>query len=193
MPPLSVQYRVRCPGSKSVRGPDAHGKQGWGQPWLAAVAQTESERPAQLCQEAVRAEWRRQRGRAVEAAAAIDVMADLVARFEGSELVVVAGAAERVLLRIARDGGRNARAIGRAAEEVARETRLRWLAGRSMALSGWELLEMGSWTADWMAYGRRARQDRAVADLVCGGGGGSQGPRLSFSSSPGASLAVCSL
>ena len=44
-----------------------------------------------------------------------------------------------------------------------------------MALSGWELLEMGSWTADWMAYGRRARQDRAVADLVCGGGGGGEG------------------
>jgi len=89
-----------------------------------------------------------------------------VAIAEGDELIAVAGEDERELLRLARDGGRNAGSVERAAHEVGKEIKLRWLAGRQQGLlneptvTGCPSDHCSS--ALWVAYRVRVRQDRGL-------------------------------
>ena len=76
------------------------------------------------------ARWLRQRQRARDAAAAAVEVRAAVLHFNGVELIAAASGAERCLLRVARDGGRNAWAVEREAEETAKELKLQWLAAQ---------------------------------------------------------------
>ena len=73
-------------------------------------------------------ECKRQARRATEAATALEDAAVQVVEWTGRERVTYTSAAERRLIRLMYDGGRNAERLSDAAEQTAKTLKLRWLA-----------------------------------------------------------------
>jgi len=123
-----------------------------------------SARDGGVTAETARAGWRRQWRRANEATEVMSRLAEAVMHFEGDELIAKAGADERQLLCLARDGGRNAVLVEQAAQEASKEIKLRWLAGRQPVgvPTATGCPEDHCSLADWVAYRVRVRQERGL-------------------------------